>query len=148
MPSIHRLIRGVPAPALASTVLVEEAPHRLRQQAELLVQFAALGGLSTGLVPATAAVLASVQEQAATLQRMLWNAGVTAEQLDRLTDEDMRDVGLRIELWALEQELHWQLRAVANQLERRWRDAAAGGPLPDPLAAWLEQVRSFEQVPL
>ena len=148
VPSIHRLIRGVPAPALASTVLVEEALHRLRQQAELLVQFAALGGLSTGLVPATAAVLASVQEQAATLQRMLWNAGVTAEQLDRLTDEDMRDVGLRIELWALEQELHWQLRAVANQLERRWRSAAGSEPLPEPLAVWLQQVRAFEQVPV
>ena len=146
VPSIHRLIRGVPAPLQASTVLVEEALHRLRQQADLLLQFAAqVRGLGE-LQPAPAAVLASVEEQAATLQRMLWNAGVTADQLGRLTEDDMGDVGLRIELWALEQELHWQLRAVANQLERRWRDAAAGGALPDPLAAWLEQVRSFEQV--
>lgn len=148
VPSIHRLVRGVPAPVQASTVLVEEALHRLRQQADLLLQFdAQVRGLGD-LAPAAAAVVASVQEQAATLQRMLWNAGVTADQLDRLTENDMGDVSLRIELWALEQELHWQLRAVANQLERRWRDAAAGAALPDPLAAWLEQVRSFEQVPL
>ncbi len=143
VPSIHRLIRGVPAPAQASTVLVEEALHRLRQQADLLLRFAAqVRGLGE-LAPAPAAVLASMQEQIATLQRMLWNAGVTADQLDRLSDDDLRDVTLRIELWALEQELHWQLRAVANQLERRWPGGAAA--LPAPLAAWLEQVRRFEQ---
>jgi HD-GYP domain-containing protein (c-di-GMP phosphodiesterase class II) len=147
VPSIHRLIRGVPAPVQASTVLVEEALHRLRLQADLLTQLAAL----TNTEPSDAdrghaAVLSSVGDQAASLQRMLWNAGVTTDQLARLTEDDTRDVGIRIELWALEQEVQWQLRAVANQLRRRWRAAGATPmPLPLPLAAWLEQVSAIEQ---
>ena len=53
---------------------------------------------------------------------------------------------IRIELWALEQEVHWQLGAIANQLQRRWRGAGSD-PLPDPLVAWLEQVRGFDPRP-
>jgi HD-GYP domain-containing protein (c-di-GMP phosphodiesterase class II) len=145
VPSIHRLIRGVPAPVQASTVLVEEALHRLRLQADLLAQFAALmGAMPADLDPGHAAVLGSVEEQTATLQRMLWNAGITAEQLGRLTEDDTRDVAIRIELWALEQEVQWQLRAVANQLQRRWR-AAGEAAMPPELAAWLDEVRVIQQ---
>jgi hypothetical protein len=51
---------------------------------------------------------------------------------------------MRIELWALEQELRWQLNAIGNQLQRRWRAAAPGEALPDVLVDWLEQVRAFD----
>jgi len=145
VPSIHRLVRAVPAPVQASTVLVEESLHRLRLQADLLAQF---GGLvappPADLDASHAAVLESVAEQTGSLQRMLWNAGITPAQLDRLTEDDTRDVGIRIELWALEQEVHWQLRTVANQLQRRWRAAGAAG-FPSTLGAWLDEVRSLEQ---
>jgi hypothetical protein len=145
VPSIHRLVRGVPAPVQASTVLVEEALHRLRLQSDLLAQRGALAErLPAELEAGHAAVLQSVEDQTASLERMLWNAGITPEQLDRLTEDDTRDVGIRIELWALEQEVHWQLRAIANQLQRRWR-AVGTAAMPPPLAAWLDQIRSLEQ---
>jgi HD-GYP domain-containing protein (c-di-GMP phosphodiesterase class II) len=145
VPSIHRLIRGVPAPVQASTLLVEEAVHRLRMQGELLQQLAAiLQQLPAAVDAGPAAVLDSIATQGQTLQRMLWNAGITPEQLGRLGADDTRDVGIRIELWALEQEVQWQLRATANQLERRWRSAGATA-LPEPLAEWLRQVRWLEQ---
>jgi HD-GYP domain-containing protein (c-di-GMP phosphodiesterase class II) len=145
VPSIHRLIRGVPAPLQASTMLVEEALHRLRMHADVLAQLARLGQqVPDGLAAGHEAVLNSVEEQAGTLQRMLWNAGVTPDQLASLTQEDTRDVAIRIELWALEQEVQWQLRAIANQLQHRW--AAVGAVLmPEALSAWLDEVRSTEQ---
>lgn len=142
--SIHRLVRGVPTPAQATTALVEESLHRLRQQSGLADECLRL---AEALAPTQegpgGAVLRSVAEQAGTLQRMLFEAGVTAGQLDRLAQDDLRDNEIRIELWALEQELRWQLNAIGNQLQRRWR-AADAGALPDVLVDWLEQVRAFD----
>lgn len=142
--SIHRLVQGVPAPQEAANALVEESLHRLRLQcglAEACVQLAATLAPQQG-GPA-AAVLASVGEQAETLRRMLLEAGLTPDQLDRLGEEDLRGTGIRIELWALEQELRWQLNAIGNQLQRRWR-GVGDAPLPEPLADWLAEVRAFD----
>ena len=62
----------------------------------------------------------SVDAQNATLQRMLYDAGVTREQLGSIAGEVETDAALRIELWAIAEELLWQLHAAANQLKRRW----------------------------
>ena len=62
---------------------------------------------------------------------MLYDAGVTREQLAAIASEVGADAALRIELWALAEELLWQLHAAANQLKRRWqgadRERAASG---------------------
>lgn len=141
VPSIHRLVRAVPAPAQASTVPAEESLHKLRLQARLVDECVRLGeALAAGPPDPGGAVLASIAEQAGTLQRLLHEAGIA--QIDRLGDEDLLDVEIRIELWALEQELRWQLGAISNQLQHRWR--ATGAVLPDPLADWLAQVNAFD----
>ena len=139
VPSIHRLIRGVPAPVQASTVLVEEALRRLAAAARPAgaVRRGGAARCARPSTPAHAAVLRSIAEQTATLQRMLWDAGITPEQLGRLAEDDTGDVAIRIELWALEQEVQWQLRAIANQLQRRWRAAPATVAMPPPLVDWL-----------
>ena len=76
---------------------------------------------------------------------MLYDAGVTREQLGR--DRRARsatDAALRVELWALAEELLWQLHAAANQLKRRWRGADAEAPHPAALAAWFAAVAALD----
>jgi HD-GYP domain-containing protein (c-di-GMP phosphodiesterase class II) len=144
VPSIHRLVRGVPTPPEASTVIVDEVVHRLRLQSELVTECVDLThALGAVLDHPASAVLQSVEEQTGTLQRMLFEAGVGSGQIDHLSPNDLDNVELRIELWALEQELSWQIGAIANQLQRRWR-SASGDALPDPLVEWLAQVRGFD----
>ena len=144
--SIHRLLRSRPPPPEAATVLVEEVLHRLRLLAGLTRQWSELvGPLRAGEGHGRAAVLDAVDVQVQSLQRMLFNAGITPEQLDCLGDEDTRDPAVRIELWALEQELQWHLRAIANQLQRRWRGDGPAHPLPAPLDDWLVSVRAMDQ---
>jgi hypothetical protein len=51
---------------------------------------------------------------------------------------------LRVELWALAEELLWQLHAAANQLKRRWQAVQASAPHPQALAAWFEAVAALD----
>jgi hypothetical protein len=88
-------------------------------------------------------LLQPVSEQAETLRRMLYEAGVTPEQLALIADVAAEDTTLRIELWALAQELQWQLRATANHLQRRWRSGESKVDYPPMLAMWLEQVKAL-----
>lgn len=146
VPSIQRLLRSQAQPPEAPTVLVEEVLHRLRLLAGLTRQWHELvGPLRAGEGPGRAAVLDAVDAQVQSLQRMLYNAGITPEQLDCLGDEDTREPAVRVELWALEQELQWHLRAIANQLQRRWRGDGPPRPLPAPLDDWLVSVRAMDQ---
>jgi hypothetical protein len=77
---------------------------------------------------------------------MLYDAGVTREQLAALADDVAADGALRTELWALGEELLWQLHAAANQLKRRWRGAGADADAahPAPLAAWFAEVAALD----
>ena len=93
---------------------------------------------------AHAALFRSVDEQNATLQRMLYDAGVTREQLAAIAGEVGDDAGLRVELWALAEELLWQLHAAANQIKRRWQAAQANTPHPPALAAWFDAVTALD----
>jgi hypothetical protein len=58
------------------------------------------------------------------------------------------DAALRIELWAIAEELLWQLHAAANQLKRRWRGAAAAASYPGELTAWFAAVAALDAPPL
>ncbi|WP_298830999.1 HD domain-containing phosphohydrolase [uncultured Piscinibacter sp.] len=80
VPSIHRLLRGLPPPEEASTVLVEEAVHRLQLLSDLVSDWGERAvSLPAGADEARGEVLRSISEQVETLQRMLHNAGVTRE---------------------------------------------------------------------
>ena len=103
--------------------------------------------LDRALDGAQAALVASVDAQNATLQRMLYDAGVTREQLAAIADEVGDDPALRIELWAIAEELLWQLHAAANQLKRRWRGADPGAPHPGELTAWFAAVAALDTPP-
>lgn len=149
VPSIHRLLRAAPGPeaeagAGASEGLGESLRH-LEAQARLLNVWHEAVQASAPMLGAPAqAVLAAVAEQAGTLQRMLFEAGITPEHLGMLKRDAADDPAYAIDLWVLARELHWHLGATAHQLHRRWKAGAAGQPLPDALAAWVEDVRALE----
>ena len=154
VPSIHRLLRALPpaADALAAPVTASIAASvaSLRRLGELIGAWQATLAVSAcALDKAGQAVLGAVAEQAETLQRMLFEAGVAPAQLDLLGDADDADpanASLGAELWALSRELQWHLRAGANQLRMRWRASrgAGGPPFPPDLARWLDAVESLE----
>jgi hypothetical protein len=143
--AVHRLL-AVPAEAGdAEGIDAAALVARLLQLADVLALWRASSeALGRELGGAQAALVESVDAQNATLQRMLYDAGVTREQLAAIADDVGSDAALRIELWALAEELLWQLHAAANQLKRRWRSADAGAPHPDGLAAWFAAVAALD----
>ena len=148
VPSIHRLLRALPPPAEGSAVPAAESVESLRRLDALLTDWrAAVTTMLPRLTPGERRVLKPVNEQTDTLQRMLYEAGITPDQLGMVLEDATDDPGLRIELWALAQELQWQLRATANQLQRRWR---AGDPklaFPPLMAMWLDNVKPLGAPP-
>jgi HD domain len=147
--TIHRLL-AVPAEASdAEGIAAKALIARLLQLTEVLALWRASSEtLGRALDGAQAALVASVDAQNATLQRMLYDAGVTREQLGSIAGEVETDPALRIELWAIAEELLWQLHAAANQLKRRWRGVdAGGGPHPGELTAWFAAVAALDAPP-
>jgi HD-GYP domain-containing protein (c-di-GMP phosphodiesterase class II) len=145
VPSIHRLLRACPPPTETVALSADEAVRRLTPLTELLTRFHAVAAdTAPTLDGAAQAVLRAVGAQADTLQRVLFEAGITPDQFGLLTRVDDSDPGVRAELWALTRELHWHLQASANQLRRRWRAATTGQALPAPLAAWVADVDALD----
>jgi HD domain len=146
--AVHRLLAVPPAPGEGDGIAAEPLIARLLQLTDVLARWressAAIGHELEG---AHAALFRSVDEQNATLQRMLYDAGVTREQLVAIGGEAGEDVAFRIELWALAEELLWQLHAAANQLKRRWQAAQASAPHPQALAAWFDAVAALDGEP-
>jgi len=144
--AVHRLLAVPPAPGDGAAIDAAPLIARLLQLTDVLARWressAAVGEALEG---AHAALFRSVDEQNATLQRMLYDAGVTREQLAAIAGEVGDDVALRIELWALAEELLWQLHAAANQLKRRWQSAQASAPHPPALAAWFAAVAALDR---
>jgi len=146
--TVHRLL-AVPAEASdAEGIDAATLIARLLQLTDVLALWRASSEtLASALDGAQAALVASVDAQNATLQRMLYDAGVTREQLAAIAGEVGEDPALRVELWAIAEELLWQLHAAANQLKRRWRGADAGAPHPAELAAWFAAVAALDATP-
>ncbi|HSC64415.1 MAG TPA: HD domain-containing phosphohydrolase [Caldimonas sp.] len=143
--NVHRLL-AVPAEE-SDAEGIDAAPliARLLQLTDVLALWRASSeALGRELDGAQAALVASVDAQNATLQRMLYDAGVTREQLTAIAADVGADAALRVELWAIAEELLWQLHAAANQLKRRWRGADAGAPHPSELAAWFAAVAALD----
>lgn len=145
VPSIHRLLRALPPIGDDVAATIAESVDRLAALADLLNRWhEAAEGAAASLDAAGRSVLATVADQAGALQRMLFEAGITPEQLAFLTAPGAADAQLRSEMWALAGELHWNLLANANQLRRRWRADAGGQPFPGPVTAWLDEVEAFD----
>jgi HD-GYP domain-containing protein (c-di-GMP phosphodiesterase class II) len=145
VPSIHRLLRAAPAPEAGAGGPPEQSIARLLRLADELARWRATSeGLSRELSGAHAALLQSLDQQNETLQRMLYEAGITPDQLGALGSDLGDDGAVGVELWALAEELRWQLHAAANQLKRRWQATEPALAHPPALAAWLESVDSLD----
>jgi hypothetical protein len=148
--TIHRLLEApvdTDAGDAGASTAVEPAVSiaRLLQMSDRLASWRATSAaLAPGLAGAQAALIESMDQQNATLQRMLYDAGITPDQLATLGGDVVGDAAVAVELWALAEELLWQLHAAANQLKRRWHRADAARPYPAALAAWLESVAALD----
>ena len=146
--AIHRLLAAVPASEADAVAAPGQSISRLLRLADELERWRETSEtIAPGLDGAHAALLGSMNEQHATLQRMLYDAGVTHEQLGTLGDDIDGDTAMRIELWALAEELLWQLHSAANQLKRRWQATEPALPHPPALAAWFASVASLDEPP-
>jgi HD-GYP domain-containing protein (c-di-GMP phosphodiesterase class II) len=142
---VQRLLATLPAPVDEPGPGVAESVQRLQLLAGLLAEWHdALDQSTPDLDDASRSVLRSFAEQAEALQSMLFDAGITAEQLGMLTSGAESDPALRVELWALAQELQWNLIASAHQLQRRWEGFEADQPIPEALAAWGDTVWALD----
>jgi len=145
VPSIHRLLRGVPPPPEESSAPSAESIEALRRLDGLLTDWdTAVAAMWPRLQAAEKRMLQPVTASAESLRRMLYEAGVTPDQLALIEQGADDDPGLRIELSTLAQELLWQLRATAKHLQRRWRAGDARADYPPLLATWLEQVKALD----
>ncbi|MEO7056629.1 MAG: HD domain-containing phosphohydrolase [Caldimonas sp.] len=143
--AIHKLLASAQVPAAAEVMAAAPLIERLLKAADVLATWPATGAaLAAASGAAQAPLLQSMNEQNATLQRMLHDAGVTDAQLRSLGEEAADDVAFRVELWTLAEELLWQLHAAANQLERRWRDDESDARHPPALTAWLGAVAALD----
>ena len=143
--AVQRLLATLPAPVDEPGPGVAESVQRLQLLAGLLAEWHdALDQTTPDLDDASRSVLRSFAEQAEALQSMLFDAGITAEQLGMLTSGAENDPALRVELWALAQELQWNLLASAHQLQRRWEGFEADLPIPEALAAWGDTVWALD----
>jgi hypothetical protein len=146
VPSIHRLLRAAPpAQAGAGGPPARSIERLLRLSDELGRWRTTSAQLQRELDGPHAALLHSLDEQNETLQRMLHEAGITREQLASLGSDLGEDAAVGVELWALAEELLWQLHASANQLKRRWQTSEPVLPHPEALAAWLKSVASLDE---
>jgi HD-GYP domain-containing protein (c-di-GMP phosphodiesterase class II) len=151
VPSIHRLLRALPSIETDVDATVAQSVDRLQMLTGLLNQWHAAAAEVPAVpapapAPAGQSVLKALAEQAETLQRMLFEAGITLDQLDLLTQSTDSESAVRAELWALTRELHWHLSSSANQLRRRWRSAMGEQAFPPAVAAWLGDVEALKPV--
>jgi hypothetical protein len=145
--AVHRLLAAPPAPGEGDAIGAAPLVARLLQLTDLLARWReSSAAIGHELERAHATLLRSLDEQNASLQRMLYDAGVTREQLTAIVGEVAGDAALRVELWALAEELLWQLHAAANQLKRRWQALQPSAPHPRALAAWFDAVAALDGV--
>jgi hypothetical protein len=143
--AVHGLLRSLPPPAEGASASAVESVESLRRLDALLTGWRLVSAEMMPRFTASERTLVKpVNDQTETLQRMLYEAGITPDQLGMVADAAGDDPALRVELWALARELEWQLRATANQLQRRWRAVDQRLPFPVAMAGWLEQVKALD----
>jgi HD-GYP domain-containing protein (c-di-GMP phosphodiesterase class II) len=146
--AVHRLLAAAPAPSEDEPIDPGALVARLARLTDVLALWrTSSAAIGSGLPEAQGVLVRSIDAQNATLQRMLYDAGVTREQLAAIAGDVGADVGVRVELWAIAEELLWQLHAAANQLTRRWPSGLAGAPHPPELSAWFEAVAQLDASP-
>ncbi|HEY3636326.1 MAG TPA: HD domain-containing phosphohydrolase [Caldimonas sp.] len=144
--AIHRLLASAPMPADADGIDADALVARLLQLTDALAHWRATSeAIGSALPVGQSTLVRAVDAQNATLQRMLYDAGVTREQLSAIAGEVGGDAALRVELWAISEELLWQLHAAANQVKRRW--PASSLAHPRELTAWFETVAALDRAP-
>ena len=144
--AVHKLLAATPMPAGAEGIEAGPLIERLLRMADVLAAWpAAAVALGRDGGTRRQPLLQSMNEQNATLQRMLHDAGITAEQLRAVGEEAGEDVAFRVELWALAEELLWQLHSAAHQLVRRWPVTGSREAHPTALAEWLAAVAALDE---
>jgi HD-GYP domain-containing protein (c-di-GMP phosphodiesterase class II) len=99
VPSIHRLLRAVPPVPGAALRPVADSLRHLQAQAALLNDWHRQVRAIAPTLPAPAReLLGAVAEQADTLQRMLFEAGITPEQLGMLGRDAADDPAVAVDL--------------------------------------------------
>ncbi|MEO7339014.1 MAG: HD domain-containing phosphohydrolase [Caldimonas sp.] len=143
--SIQRLLRALPPASEGAAATLGESVSTVRVLDALLTGWSEVAAkIGAALRPAEQRLLKPVGEQTATLRRMMLSAGITPDQLDMLEGDTSDDPVLRLELWALAEELRWQLRATANNLHRRWHGGSDGIAYPPTLASWIDAVKALD----
>ena len=74
-------------------------------------------------------------------RKMLAGVGAVPDQLAQLGDS-VKDEPVQTELTLLIREANWQLRTLARETRRRWREQPEDD-FPVPLRAWLDDVDAF-----
>lgn len=137
-PALVEIVTGWLAPALdAEATAVADASDPFSQLRALHAVLEA-APRPDGLGPRGAAMFEDFHARLAGLQRSLADAGVDAAQLGWLADA-APDARLRAELVLIAREASWQMRMLAQQLQRHLGSA----PVPAMLRAWFENVASL-----
>ena len=145
VPSIHRLLRALPAVDGKGQPTFGESVERLGVLAQVLGQAQQAATVPVdALADSALQALSAVADQADGLERMLFEAGAAPSQLALLAD-DHGDPTLRGELWALGCEVEWQLGASADQLARRWHASVGDAPMPAPVSDWIDAVGGLDE---
>ena len=145
--TVQRLLAATP-PSGADGIEAGSLVERLLQLTKVLDLWRrSVKAIGRELEGALRELIVSVDEQNETLQRMLNDAGITPEGLSAIAGDVGEDAAFRVELWALAEELLWQLHAAANQLKRRWQATEPGRTHPAALAAWFDEVAALDVGP-
>lgn len=101
--------------------------------------------LDLGNDPAVSAArrdaLATVAEHGAKLRRSLAGVGAVPDQLSQLGDS-VKDESVQTELTLLTREASWQMRTLARETRRRWREQP-DDDFPATLRDWLDDMDAF-----
>ncbi len=127
---------------LSAAIEMLENPVQLLGEIDALLARLPLDlGNDSSVTATRRAGLATVSEHGAKLRRSLAGVGAVPDQLAHLGDS-AQDESVQAELTLLIREASWQLRTLAREARRRWREQSEEG-FPAPLRAWLDDVDAF-----
>lgn len=125
----------------AAMELLEDPVQQLGEIDALLARLPLDPGNDPAVNPSRREALATVAEHGAKLRRSLAGVGAVPDQLVQLGDS-VQDESVQTELTLLTREAGWQLRTLARETRRRWREQPEDD-FPAPVRSWLEDVDAF-----